>query len=359
MNTLDDSALLALDASGMLAHIASVGAELRRAWKASEDIDLPESARKATNAVVAGMGGSATAGDYFATLCAESAEMPVHVSRGYSLPNFVSERSLVVVTSHSGDTDEALSLYDDAWKRGAALLCITSGGKLGARAVEDGVPVHQIRYVGKPRTAIAHGLAPLLRVGVKLGLLNIDDADVERAADAHAALTEHDFGSTVRFERNSAKQVAAKLFGRTPFVVGSEQMASAATRFRNQLAENAKVLGAADSFPEAAHNLIVGLGTGKTVAERVAVVAIESGESSDQRTVAKLDAFCAQFEAFGIPVARIDVGGGRLLQQLLVANAWGDYVSFYLALLNGVDPTPIPQIDQLKLTLGGSGTSVG
>lgn len=356
---MDDPALLALDASRMLAHIASVGTELVRAWKASEDLELPESTRKATNVVLAGMGGSATAGDYFAALCAESAELPVYGSRGYSLPNFVSERSLVVVTSHSGDTDEALSLYDDAWKRGATLLCITSGGKLGARAAEDGVPVHQIRYAGKPRTAIAHGLAPLLRVGAKLGLVTIDDADVERAADAHTALAVHEFGSTVQFERNGAKQVAAKLLGRTPFVVGSEQMAPVATRFRNQLSENAKVLGAADAFPEAAHNLIVGLGTGKAIAGRAAVVAIESRERGDQRAVAKLDAFCSQFVDAGIPVARIDAGGGRLLQQLLVGTAWGDYVSFYLALLNGVDPTPIPQIDQLKLALQGHGTRVG
>ena len=343
----------------MVGHIASVGLELRLAWKASEDLQLPESARKVANIVLAGMGGSATAGDYFATLCAESAELPVYVSRGYSLPNFVSERSLVVVTSHSGDTDEALSLYDDAWKRGAALLCITSGGKLGARAAEDGVPVHQIRYVGKPRTAIAHGLAPLLRVGAKLGLLTIDDADVQCAADAHAAMVAAHLGSSVQFEGNGAKQVAAKLFGRTPFVVGSEHMAPVATRFRNQLAENAKMLGGADSFPEAAHNFIVGLGTAAKVAERVALVAIEPRERSDERTRAKFDAFCAQFEAVHIPVARIDVGGGRLLQQLLVGTAWGDYVSFYLALLNGVDPTPIPQIDQLKLALGETGVSAG
>ncbi|MEP7215690.1 MAG: bifunctional phosphoglucose/phosphomannose isomerase [Anaerolineaceae bacterium] len=359
MNALDDDSLLALDGDGMLVHIANVGTELARAWKASEDLQLPESARDATNVVLAGMGGSATAGDYFATLCAESAELPVCVSRGFSLPNFVSERSLVVVTSHSGDTDEALSLYDDAWKRGAALLCITSGGKLGARAAEDGVPVHQIRYSGKPRTAIAHGLAPLLRVGAKLGLLSIDDTDLVRAADAHAATVAVHLGSSLQFERNPGKQVAAKLSGRTPFVVGSGQMAPVATRFRNQLAENAKILGAADSFPEAAHNLIVGLGTAGTLSERFAVVVIESRERADQRTVAKLDAFCGQFEAVGIPLARIDVGGGRLLQQLLVGTAWGDYVSFYLALLNGVDPTPIPQIDQIKLALGETGTRVG
>ncbi len=351
MNSLDDPDLLALDAGGMLGHIGSVGSELLRAWHASADLELPEAAKRATNVVLAGMGGSATAGDYFATLCAESAELPVYGCRGYALPNYVSERSLVIVTSHSGETEEALSLYDDAWKRGATLLCVTSGGQLAARASEDGVPVHRIRYDGKPRTAMAHGLAPLLRVGAQLALLTLDDDDVKHAAHAHNTLAADDFAPTVPLDRNGAKQVAKQIAGRTPFVVGSEQLAPVATRFRNQLAENGKVLGSADPFPEAAHNLIVGLGTGEAVAHHVALVAIESRSRGDARTVAKLDAFCAQFEALHIPVARIDVGAGRLLQELLAGTAWGDYVSFYLALLNGVDPTPIPQIDQLKLAL--------
>ena len=351
MNALDDPSLLTLDTEGMLGHISSVGAELLRAWSASTDLKLPEAARRATNVVLAGLGGSATAGDYFATLCSESAEMPVYGCRGYDLPNYVSERSLVIVTSHSGDTEEAVSLYDDAWKRGAALFCITSGGRLAARAADDGVPVHRIRYPGKPRTALAHGLAPLLRVGAHLGLLTISDEDVQHAAQAHATFTSNDLAPNVPLERNGAKQVAKQIAGRTPFIVGSEQMAPVATRFRNQLAENGKVLGAADPFPEAAHNLIVGLGTGPAVAGHVALVAIESRSRADPRNVARLDAFCAQFEALNIPVARIDLGAPRLLQELMLGTAWGDYVSFYLALLNGVDPTPIPQIDQLKLAL--------
>lgn len=351
MNALDAPALLSLDANGMLGHIAAVGTELQRAWTASAGLDLPGGASRATNVILAGMGGSASAGDYFAALCAESSEMPVHGCRGYALPNYVSERSLVIVSSYSGDTDEALSLYDDAWKRGAALLCITSGGGLATRAAEDGVPVHRIEYSGKPRTAIAHGLAPLLRVGAQLGLLTVGDTDVELAGVAHTELVASDFAPTIPFDRNGAKQLAARLLGRTPFVVGSEYLSPLATRFRNQLAENAKVLGAVDSFPEAAHNLIVGLGMSEASATRVALVAIESRERCDQRTVAKLDAFCAQFGAVGIPVARIDLSADRLLEELLLGTAWGDYVSFYLALLNGVDPTPIPQIDQLKLAL--------
>lgn len=353
MTRLDDQALLALDASGMLGHIASVGSELKRAWRASETLVLPANARDATSIVLAGMGGSATAGDYFAALCAQSASVPVSSCRGYALPNYVSGRTLVIVSSYSGETEEALSLYEDARRRGAALFCITSGGRLGSRAADDGVPVHRVVYEGKPRTALAHGLAPLLRLGLQLGLLTVDDAQVGRAAGAHTSLAAQQFAPAVPSERNGAKKVATALFGRTPFVVGSGQMAAVATRFRNQLAENGKVLAAADSFPEAGHNLIVGLGTGEQVAARVALVVIESRARGGPGIAHKLDAFAAQFEALGIPVARIDVGAESLLEELLVGTAWADYVSFYLALLNGLDPTPIPQIDQLKLAADG------
>ena len=108
---LDDPAILALDRSDMFGRIREMGTELIRAWDLFADLDLPAGARGAANIVVAGMGGSATAGDYFAALCHDSSEIPVHVVRGARLPNYVSESSLVVVASYSGNTDEAMACY--------------------------------------------------------------------------------------------------------------------------------------------------------------------------------------------------------------------------------------------------------
>lgn len=332
----------------MLGHIASLGHELWAAWKRSEELVAPPGAESVTSVVLAGMGGSATAGDYVAAMAARSSEIPVTVCRGYTLPNYVSDRTLVIVSSYSGNTEEVLSLYDDAWKRGAPLLCITAGGMLGERAAADAVPIYPINYRSAPRAAMAHGLAPLLRICSGLGLFPLDDDEVLAASQAHARLASTELAPSNPASENGAKQAARLVLGRIPFVFGSDHLASVALRFRNQLAENGKVLGAAEVIPESAHNLVVGLTTGEPLGESLAVVAIESRETCDPRSVRQMDGQCEQFQESGIPVWRIDLGDGPLLEQFLLGTAWGDYTSYYLALLNGVDPTPIPQIDRLK-----------
>jgi len=352
MNRLDDPSITALDAEGMLDRIAELGTELVRAWDASDELVLPPGAETARQVLIVGMGGSATAGDYFATLCAGSSEIPVSVFRGYALPYFVGERSLVVVSSYSGNTEEALTCYDDAWKRGALVLVVATGGRLATRAEEDGVPVYRFSYAAQPRAAIAHSLAPLLRLGERLGLCSADRAELQDAARLHENFVRQQASPSVPSAQNGPKQLAAALHGRIPLVLGAEHLAPVASRFKNQLAENGKVLGAADIMPEANHNLIVGLGTGAQVADRLSLVTLESA-LYDERVQRRFDVTAAQFEETGIPVHRITVAGQRMIDQLLVGTAWGDYVSCYLAFLNGVDPSPVPQIDRLKAALAG------
>lgn len=335
----------------MLRHIQSVGPQFVRAWERSANMLLPAGAEGATSVVVAGMGGSATAADYFAAICTPVSAVPVVVVRGYTLPHFVSTRTLVVVLSYSGGTAEALACYDDARARGAMLAVITRGGQLAARATADRVPAHPIEYESAPRAATVHSLAPLLRLGGRLGLCVIDTDSVREAAAGHEALIARELLPSVPTERNGAKRLARALVGRLPFVLGAEHLAVAATRMRNQLAENGKVLGAAESLPEASHNLVVGLETAERTAANVALVTLESDGLYDGRVAGRFDGVCKLFEGTGIPVFRLPVEGLTILAQLLQATAWGDFVSYYLALANGIDPTPIPQIDRLKLAL--------
>jgi glucose/mannose-6-phosphate isomerase len=350
MSTLDDPALLRLDVSDMFARIAELGTELTRAWDTTAELELPAGARGAANVVLTGMGGSASAADYFAALCLGASEIPVSVVRGYALPNFVSERSLVVVSSYSGNTEEALSAYDDAWKRDAALSVITHGGQLAERAKNDGVPVHRITYESLPRAAIAHGLAPLLRIGSLLGLCAVSDEDVRTAGELHRAFVEAELRPATPESANGAKRLARALKGRVPIILGAEHLSAVAVRFKNQIAENGKALAAAESLPELAHNLVVGLETGKVSGELVTLVLLESG-IYDGRIRRRFEATARLFQSSGVPVQRVSVGGETRLQQLLLGTAWGDYTSCYLALLNGVDPTPIPQIERLKAIL--------
>lgn len=349
MSRLDEQDVLSLDSENMLGHIRVLGEEFARAWRASASLELPDAARNATSVVVAGMGGSATAGDYLAALSAATSEIPVSVVRGYSLPNYVSDRTLVIISSYSGNTEESLACYDDAWRRSATIIATTTGGKLAERAREDGVTVWPIKYKSPPRAALGHSLAPLLRIGAELGLCAVDDATILVAAREHSELVRQ-FVPEMPSAENPAKQLAEALHGRVPFVVGAEHLASVASRFKNQVAENGKAIGAADVLPEANHNLVVGLGTGRKAGESVSLVTLES-PLYDRRVQTRFDITTQLFTDDGVPVHRIRVEGSSLLSELILGTAWGDYVSVYLAFLNGLDPNPVPQIVRLKAAL--------
>jgi glucose/mannose-6-phosphate isomerase len=352
VSRLDEADITDLDKEQMLARTGELGTELVRAWDAAEDLALPAGAEGAANVVVAGMGGSATAADYFVALCGESAEIPVSVVRGYTLPNYVAEHSLVVVSSFSGNTEESLSCYDDAWKRGASIIVLTTGGQLAERAASDGAAIWLIHYRSQPRAAIAHGLGPLLRLGVSLGLCSVDRGELEAVARLHGNFVSQLVGPAVPAVQNGAKQLAEALHGRIPLVIGAEHLAPVASRFKNQVAENGKALGAADILPEADHNLVVGLATGEQAAKCLSLVTLESA-IYHERTQRRFDVTTQLFEETGIPVHRLQVVGSRVLEQLFIGTAWGDYVSCYLAFLNGQDPSPVPQIDRLKAALSG------
>ncbi|MGH2610126.1 MAG: SIS domain-containing protein, partial [Tepidiformaceae bacterium] len=175
--------------------------------------------------------------------------------------------------------------------------------------------------------------------------------EVRAAAELHRRFVEEELVPEIPEDQNHAKELARALHRRFPLVLGAEHLAPVASRFKNQLAENGKALGAADILPEADHNLIVGLATAGEVAGTLSMVTLESA-LYHERTRKRVDLTASYFAETGIPVHRIEVGGDGILAQLLVGTAWGDYVSAYLALLNDQDPSPVPQIDRLKRELG-------
>lgn len=170
---------------------------------------------------------------------------------------------------------------------------------------------------------------------------------VGQAAAAHSRVVESALGPDIPVVANEAKRLAMALAGRRPIVIGGEHLAAAAVRFKNQLAENGKILSSAEALPEAGHNLVVGLSSGRAHARTAALITLESPRQHEA-VGARFGLVAEQFAHAGIPVHRISIDGGSTLADLLVATAWGDYVSCYLAIETGYDPTPIPQIDALR-----------
>jgi glucose/mannose-6-phosphate isomerase len=342
---LDRDETYALDADGMLEHAAAVGRQLVQAWNASARVHLPWDPGGFHAIAVLGIGGSATAGDYFAAIASPSAPFPVAVVQGYEVPAWLGRGTLAVACSYSGNTPETLAAVEAASERGAAIAAITGGGELAARAEAHGWPLFRVGYRASPRATTVHSLAPLLRIGLHFRLVDVDDSDIANAAAAHGDMVQRLLAHTVPREQNPAKECAHALWGKTPIVLGAGHLEPAAVRFKNQLAENGKALAVVDFIPQAGHNLVVGLTTASP--DRFVVLVFGSRLLS-RAVLGRAAAIAAEFERAGIEVQGLPLYGGSILVDLLQATAWGDFVSCYLALLNGQDPTPVAQIDRVR-----------
>jgi glucose/mannose-6-phosphate isomerase len=342
----DERAVLAGDPGGMLGLVASLGAQLgeghRRGVSAS---DLPSGAG-VTSIVVAGMGGSGVAGDVLRSLYADRLPIPVSVVKGYRLPEYCGRNTLVLASSFSGNTAETLAVFAEAAARGCRLVAITVGGELAmAAAGEEAALVRVPDDVPVPRAALGYLVGAVLGVLDATGLLPPGRDDVDRAAlllDDLARSLGPDRGSS----DNEAKSLATWLLGRTPVVWGTEGLAEAASlRWKTQCNENAKVPALAGNLPELDHNEIEGWSPGSGSGFGL-VVLRHPGEDSRvaRRVAATLDAIGAA----GLESREVLARGDSPLQRVLSLIMVGDFVTTYLGVARGVDPTPIPVLTGLK-----------
>jgi glucose/mannose-6-phosphate isomerase len=350
---LDDRALAdRIDAQGALAHIEGLPDQCAEAWEQAAAIELPERHRRARDMLVLGMGGSAIAGDVVRSLTAISGRKQVDVTRGYDLPPYLGESTLAVACSHSGNTEETLSAFETALDDAAQLAVVTTGGRLQALAQEHGLPAFIYRFDGGPRSAIGHQLMRLLAIAQQADALE----DQETALTEAVALMReqrNNLGFTSPAQANSAKQLAARLHGRLPVVIGAGVLAEAAHRWKTQINENSKCWALYDVLPELGHNSIVGFGLPGQVIERLHAVFLWH-PSLHPRVLIQYEVIADELSRAGVSHERVEAKGSSPLAQVLTAIYFGDLVSYYLALLYGVDPSPVDPIARLKARLAES-----
>lgn len=290
-----------------------------------------------------GMGGSAVAGDLLQGLWHERAPFPVHVVRGYTLPAWIGPGSLVIASSYSGGTEETLSAFAAARSRGARTLAVTSGGRLGEESVRAGIPWVRIPLGFPPRAALAYLLIPVLAVieasWPALGRTGERDEVVGVLARLGAEL-----GPEAPLAGNAAKQLAIWLAGRTPVVYGTDVTAPVAYRWRTQLEENAKVLALSGSLPEMNHNAVEAWGGAP--GEHWAVVFLR--DDTEHPRVARRAALTRSITEARVPTREVWAQGEGRLARLLSLVLIGDWASYYLALLRGVDPWTVDTLDAFK-----------
>ncbi len=350
MLDLDDPQVFGkLDPGDMLGRIGDLPQQCLEAWHKALEFTLPSDYRQVNKVVISGMGGSAVGGGLLAGLTAEEG-VPIFVHRDYGLPSFVDASTLFITSSYSGMTEETLSSFDLALRTPAKKLVLTTGGELKAIAQERGIPTFTIDYQAQPRAALAHSFIPLIGILHKLELISDKSQDI---AEMVQVLTE--LKSTVNavcpLTHNPAKQLATKLFGRIAIVYGAGILSEVARRWKTQINENSKCWAFYELFPELNHNAIVGYEYPSEMADRVFVLLLRSSKLAP-RTLLRYEVTCDILEQRNIGYEVIEGSGQSALSQMMSLVLLGDYVSYYLALLNEADPTPVKAIDYLKQRLG-------
>jgi len=344
MRDLDDASSYEVDAAGMFSHIERLGDELMRAWTDSSGIRLPSGTFD--RLIFAGMGGSAAAGDYVAGLAYRKSPFPVELVRGYDLPTSAGPGTLVVTVSYSGNTEEALACYGQAGGAGCGRYAVSNGGELEERAANDGVGWHRIGYASAPRAALPHSLAALLRIADRMGAISLCDPDMYAVAGAHKELVTRYIGRHVAEGSNPAKQLAALLVEAPGLAVfAAEHLAAPGRRTKNQIAENSKRLAVFEEVPEATHNVLVGLDQRSEAP--IAAIAFDapSYHAANRR---RIEVLSGMLEEAGVALVPLRMRGISRLADMVEATAWGDYLSCYMAVLAGVDPTPTLALSRMR-----------
>ncbi|MDD5747674.1 MAG: bifunctional phosphoglucose/phosphomannose isomerase [Actinomycetota bacterium] len=351
MIDLDDvGAMKQIDSEGMLETLSRFPEQIRHALDIGSSTEIPEMG-KISNVIVLGMGGSGISGDIVANLPESGLFLPCLPVKGYELPEFVGENSLVFAVSYSGNTEETLTCVEKSIERKAKIIAITSGGKLLDIASSKGLPVFHIASGFQPRAALAYLFVPIVCALEKLHLIK----DVTPKIKGSISLLEarsKEFSPGKPVEENPTKRLAKDLFGYMPVVYGSEgPNMVVAERWKCQFNENSKVLAFYNSFPELNHNETVGWQNLESVWSLAHLIFLrDSGEN--KRVSARIEITMELIGEFVGRMTQVFSRGENGIERMLDIIYFGDFTSAYLAIAYGTDPTPVTRIEELKKRLG-------
>lgn len=304
------------------------------------------------NIVHSGMGGSALWA-YISTTW-PGYKVPFEVVRDYDIPRYVSDKTLFIASSYSGNTEETLSALSQAEERGAAIAVITSGGKLEEIAKSKGYPLVELPKIDKPRYGALYGLRGLITLAFNYGLTAEPDV-YNRMEDASEFLKDavQEWLPEVPTKKNSAKQLALELMGKSPVIYAGSRLFPAAHKWKISFNENSKNVAWCYQFPEFNHNEFTGW-TSHPTDKPYGIVYLLS--SFDHPRVKKRYELSDKLLSGRWPAPhRVNAEGDNILHQTIWAVAFGDFVSLYLAILNGTQPIDTGDkdiIERFKKELG-------
>jgi glucose/mannose-6-phosphate isomerase len=343
---LDRHAVEDVDRSGLVRDVEGQAHQLEDALWRVESARIPPGERPG-GLTVCGMGGSAIGGDLAVAAIGDRARRPVRTVRGYGLPPEAAAGALVLCASYSGDTEETLACFEAAGAAGAERAALTTGGDLAAAARAEGVPVIGVPGGMQPRAAVAYMVVAALECAALCGAAPSLRTEVESSSRLLGRLSKEWRPDSSRDALS--KQLARRLHGTVPVIYGVAATAPVALRWKTQLNENADLPAFSNELPEADHNELNGWLGVPGRAPLAAVLIDDAG--ADARLRRRIPRTAAAVEPYAAAVAQVAPPGTTRLERMVAGVLLGDFVSVYVAVLRGVDPTSVEAIDRFKRAL--------
>lgn len=352
VNLDDVTVLQQLDTILALRDTQEYDKQFQEGWQLAQTLDLKALSAPVRNVLVLGTGGgSAASVNLLKSYLFDELRVPLQLNQGYTIPAFVNEETLVIVVSHSGNTEEVVSSYEAAIAAGAQIVAITAGGTVLAMAREHGHPHLLVPGGMMPRIALGYIFLPMLAVLSKAGLCATKDEEIAELIALLAQLKAA-YGPEVPLAINVAKQIAMEMDGLTPVIYGTLPLFDAtAWRWKNQLGENSKLMAFWNAIPSLHHDEAVGWDAPAAMLKGYHFTLIQDAEDS-AKTARRVEISAEILRARAGAVRIVSSTGSSRLARLFSIVYLADFVSLYAALVRGVDPTPVEVINLFKSKMG-------
>jgi glucose/mannose-6-phosphate isomerase len=338
-----------VDPKGMYQCILDFPKQSKEAVRIGSNAKIKMNIKGVTNIVLSGLGGSAIGGDLLKSYLLRELSVPFTVNRHYVMPDFVNHRSLVIISSYSGNTEETIAAYKDAMKRKARILCISTGGEVLKIAQKNKHPFIKIPGGLQPRAALGYSFFPLLVVLASIGMIKSKKKDIEETLKLLMEKSV-EYGDP-RKDSNVPLALAEKIVNKLPVIYSpTDYLDAVNVRWRGQIAENAKQLAFGHVLPEMNHNELVGWNVLKDLMKHSHVVFLRD-KKTHTRIAMREEITKKILSEHASGVSEVWTQGDSLLARMFSLVHLGDWMSFYLAILNKQNPEPVAVIDFLKSEL--------
>jgi len=356
-NKLDSEAVYKLDEQNVYESILRLSEQIEVTWNEMVALELPvDFCREVNRVVLIGMGGSALGGKVIKAWAEDKLLVPFEIVNDYNLPAHVDGKTLVILSSYSGNTEEVLSVAEELNQRQAYVFTLSGGGRLEEMAIKSGWPMYvyktEVNPSKQPRMGVGFGVTGVLALLVKLDLVRVEENILEKAIHGLKEQIKQ-WGKEIETKNNAAKQMAEKIVGNGVALISARHIVGATHVMSNQLNENAKTWSVDFVLPELNHHLLEGLQFPTGLKKQMLFILVTS-DKYDTKIRTRLDLTQEVIEKQGYKTTKLMPEATEELAQVYELIGFSSFMTYYLALLNGVKPADIPWVDYFKQKLAGN-----